>query len=64
MNILITRKKQNKNLGETLEDWDGEKGLTFSWILTQPVHGIHLNCLFRFICVVVSEELDILVMRN
>jgi len=52
LNILITWKKQtNKHLGEItiLEDWDGKKGLTFKWILTQPVNGIHLNCLLRFI---------------
>ena len=35
----------------TLEDWDEEKGLTFIWILTQPVNGIHLNFLLRFIYV-------------
>jgi len=34
-----------------MEDWDGEKGLTFSWILTQPVNGIHLNSPLRFIYV-------------
>jgi hypothetical protein len=52
MNILNTWKKQtNKHLGEitSLEDWDGEEGLTFKRILTQPVNGIHLNFLLTFI---------------